>query len=156
MAYVGGYARAIGRMFIPQYLNLGWSMNKIITQLKSEGLGWRRKVMLSDIREYSGMMKNEYQITHARSDRKLSTRLMTEVTMAQPRRYHVVADASFYNRHTGEMVDRTISWYDNDLRTFGEWVSEYEQAGATFEYDPTFQLTGMKIRAVKHQKGWEY
>jgi len=156
MAYVGGYARAIGRMFIPQYLSFGWSMNKIITQLKSEGLGWRRKVMLEDIREYSGMMKNEYQISRARSDRTIAKQFMTEVTMAQPRRYHVVADASFYNLHTGEMVDRTISWYDDELKTFGDWVTLYEEAGVTFQYDPTFQLTGMKMRAVKHHKGWEY
>ena len=154
--YNGGMARAIGRLLIPQFVAQGMGSNEIQRQFKAMGLGWRRQVMLADIREVTGMMKLE-RIVRAIPRNQLPRKShMVETDLRRARKYRIFVEAHVEDIETGEQYIVKKSMYSDELNTPEGWESEYidhEQEDTT---DPTKWINGVDLVSIEHNKGFAY
>jgi len=123
---------------------------------RREGFSYRRTDMLRDIREFTGLMRHEGAVRATPTDQRISRAHMTDIDLKRDRRYRGYADATFQNIETGEIKEKTISFYDDEQRTEEEWAEEWDEKRIEKLYREDEELVGFKMRALEHQSGWAY
>lgn len=154
----GGEIRAWGRLLIPHFVQQGLSANAIIREVKKAlgGRGWRRQVMLADIREAMGIMRLEKVVRGLPRDKRPPKSAMVETDLRRPRKYRVFADAEYMDLETRKVEKKTVSWYTDTLRTKEEWAIEFTDYVEREKYKPGFAVKSVEIKAIEHNRGFTY
>ena len=154
--YNGGMARAIGRLLIPQFVQQGMGSNEIQRQFKAMGLGWRRQVMLADIREVTGMMKLE-RIVRAIPRNQLPRKShVVETDLRRARKYRVHAEITYEDTETGEIITKKGSFYTDTLDTPAGWEDQYIEMKRKEDYKPDQEVLAVQPVSIEHNKGFRY
>lgn len=151
-----GLARAVARAFIPSWVKLGFGANAITRELKSFGLSYRRINMLKDIRELSGLMKMEKYISKLSDIVVIPKFGLVETELNRDRYYRVFAELEVHNTTTGLNEKRTLSWYDDELKSKSQWIKEFLEEQEEGKYAENEEIVGISIRSVEHNAGWRY
>jgi len=150
-------ARALFRAIIPEFVRLGYSSSKMIAEARKLSIPtYRRTDMLGDIREFQGFFRYESLLKSWDINELPHRGLMYEVELRRDRRYRVFADVMRQNRINGEWDTRTVSFYDDELRTFSEWDDLYRKAAEEYNYEPEFEIMNVEVRGIEHNTGWRY
>lgn len=153
---LAGPSRAIFRAALPTFITRGLSSNAMINQARTLGVSYRRINMLADIREFSGLMKQEAAVINTASDTLVSKFNMVETDLRRARRYRGFAHVTYENNLTGEQVTQPVSFYDDELRTSDDWMEEFERNRIESEYKTDQTIVGFELSSVEHQAGWAY
>jgi len=156
MAVQFGIARAVGRAFIPALVKRGLGSNAIQRYLRAGGFGYRRIDMLKDVREITGLMRMEKYVKAVSGSAKFPKFGMVEHGLGKDRRYRVFADMQVEDMATGETKSKTVSFYDDELRSKDKWAEAFEDQYAEGQYETGEIITSVDIRSVEHQPGWAY
>jgi len=148
--------RAFGKPFIPQLVRQGLSSGRIIEQLITYGVSYRRKDMLKDIRTITGLTRME-SFTRAADPRKAFPKFgMVDAVLRKDRKYRVFADLEYRDSLTGETFMKEISMYSDNNMGKDLWseafLAKYEEG----EYITARYITDLNIKAVEHQTAWSY
>lgn len=150
---VRGFAKAL----MPNYVAMGLSSRAIERDLKSRfGVAYRRTVLLSDLREATGMYRFQAGVQALRPSTIIPKTLMTETTLRRERRYKVHAKVTIKNRDTGEEEESWVSMYDDSLRSKGEYEQAYYDRQLTDTSRPEWEVVHFSINVVEHNQGWQY
>lgn len=152
-----GEQRAWSRAAMPELVARGLGSNAIVRQLKDWGLGkYRRAVMLSDIREFTGLHKLERAVRLIDAYKPAPRHVMVETELRRDRRYRVFGKMEVFNQLTGETEDQIISFYDDENLGKKQWIERFQDQFYAMQYDPQRIITKTEITAIEHQKGWKF
>lgn len=155
-AVIAGSLRAIARASIPSLVKQGFGANAIIASLRHHGLGYRRTVMLGDIRTLSGLMKKEGAMMAFASTKLIPRGLMVESTYRSARRYLIRGKMTTVLEATGEEVTQVVSWFSNTLMTKDQWLDKFMAAYLERAYAPGVTIKHVEVASVEHKMGWGY
>jgi len=149
-------ARAIAKMIMPGFINLGLGGNAIINMLRDRGITYRRQTMLEDIREYSGMMKREAAVRAVDSAVLFPQWPMVETTLKRDRPYRIFGNLTLEDPYTWERKTVRVSFYADERRSKDEWINEFI---SRFPESTTVKgnvITDMELTSVWHMRGYGY
>ena len=122
MALRKAIGQAIFKLMVPEMA----SAAEMMRRAKKLGGSYRKTEMLADIREYTGRLKYQYQITRLSGDSAVPKSYMNEVKLKEPgANYQVWGKASFYDQNTGETYDHTVSFYHDTWKEKDEYASDF-------------------------------
>lgn len=149
--------RSLFRAMLPSWAEAGLSASGMIREATLLGIGtYRRQDMLADIREFQGFFRRESMVTAWDVNTLPHHGLMTEIDLQKDRKYRVFADVTTQHKITGEVQTTTVSFYANELKTFTDWESDYQDAVSENNYQPEREILYMQTRAIEHNAGWTY
>lgn len=151
-----GSIRALARLAMPSLVRSGLSSNAIISALRAEGLTYRRATMLSDIRSFSGMLRLEGAVRSLPGDRLPTANVMVESDFRSARRYLIRGRLTVEDTETGEVSERYVSFFSNDLATKDSWSSQFIGQYAGQMYRSGELILDLQIASIEHKAGWEY
>lgn len=152
-----GEARAFARLIMPDLVKRGFGANRIIRELGSMGMEtYRRKVMLSDIREYTGLIRREASARAASPDLPFPKGSMVETELMADVKYRGFLDVEFRDTETGEVWSSTKSFYTEELKSPEGWIDDFTGRYQEYWGRKGYELTSIKLKGVEHAAGWRY
>lgn len=149
--------RSIGRALMPAAINAGLSATAFRKQLvRDYGSAYRWQNLLADWREFSGMVRWERNVRATASERVIPRAWYTEVDLRRERRYRIHAYQEYYDEETGEVEERRVSWYTNQMKSKGEMEDDYVNKRDTAQLYPGKHILKLEIYAVEHNQTWDY
>jgi hypothetical protein len=158
MARGYGEIRAWGRMLIPHFAAQGLGPNAIMREVRKAlgGRGWKRQVMLDDIRKVTGFMKLEPIVRKIPDWKRPWKSAMVETDLRRPRKYRIFADAEWMDLRSGEIEKKMVSWYTDRSGTMRDWKNGFIEWVEREKYKPDFALVSLTIRCIEHNRGFTY
>ncbi len=142
MATIASYLkRPTAIMRMPQAIAKGLTPTKFLSQLKLQGLGYRKQRFLADWRNVSGTEKRKDALKFVRRDRRPPMALIADVdwNMSQEYMYKVRA---FVRTQPGEPLtermvnipsDRPLTPSEVEAEVYDRWTDEEKYQGETIE-----------------------
>lgn len=152
-----GEARAFARLIMPDLVTRGFGANRIIREMVSMGMKtYRRKVMLSDIREYTGLIRREKAARAVAPDIPFSRGAMVECEIPADMKYRGFLDVEFRDIKTGEVWTASKSFYSDERKSSTEWISDFIGKYQDYWTEKSYEMTSIALKGVEHQAGWRY
>lgn len=149
--------RALARALMPQYVRLGLSTRAVTRDLKKRfGSAYRRATLVSDYREFTGMLKHEYALRRLKPTTLIPKTLMVETELGQVRKYLLVGKGFFMDPETGDEIERNISWYTNKGNSKEGHEQEYKEKVERLTDQPDSWPYRIEIYAIKHHQDMPY
>jgi len=137
--------RAAFKALIPSYVRLGLSMNAMILNARSLGLGYRRTIMLRDIRNVMGLVVGEARQRLLRPETLISRDLMPKVSYEDRDRFYVRFNVKLQSQIDGHIEERTFSYWTNEQLS----KSQYE-AIAWDRFEAPYQQLMYNVLDITH------
>lgn len=152
-----GEARAFARLIMPDLVKRGFGANRILRELTSMGMKtYRRKVMLSDIREYTGLIRREKSARAAAQHLPFPRGSMVETDLMADVKYRGFLDVEFRDTETGEIWSSTKSFYTDELKSPEGWIADFSGRYQEYWGRKGYELTSIELKGVEHAAGWRY
>lgn len=151
-----GIARTIARSVIPSYIKRGFAANAIQRDLIKRGLGYYRKDLLKDVREFNGMMKMEKYTRAAAGNVPFPKFGMIEHKLKLDERYFVHGVMHGYHKVTGKELWQPISFYDTENRGKDGWEEAFGKQYDLGTYTAEETYDSLEIFSVEHNRKWSY
>ena len=124
-------ARAAAQLLLPGYINQGLSANAILAKLKlhtdilPNGVGYKRKLFLQDIRRLKGQKASRDRVKHTRKDYAPDISSLAPGRPAHGRKYQFTVEVQFTSAVTGNIETQWVTVTSNKRLT----VNEIEKMG---------------------------
>lgn len=141
-------ARSVGQNILKSLISAnipGWQMISIV---RSAGYGYRYQTMLSDIREYTGRVKYESQVTGLNVNNVIPSGWMNKVDMEGPYKYKVWADVNYYDPETNSYISDVKSLYADEYLRIGDYQEYIEDNLVAGGYYAGMDIMSVKIRGL--------
>jgi len=136
---------------------IGLSANFAESAVKNAfGSAWRRQDFLMDYRKILSMVKGPVSLPASQARNLYPTDKMVNVALSRPRRYYVMGRASILNTQTGEISDRYVSLYDNNLRSETTWENKLIDVLEGEEYQGNLKVRSLELFTPQHNWDMEY
>ena len=150
------FARAAGRVIIKRLVPSGLGANAILRAIKEAGHSYRRKEMLRDVRQISGLHKHESAIRAINKNEVVLRSYMEEMDLKQAHKYKIYGKTNYYDPDTDSYITVTESFYTDDLAKKGDWEEIYSSS-----YDKRYPKAGREfvnfnMTAGEHNAGYSY
>ena len=136
-------ARAAAQLLLPGYINQGLSANAILRKLKlrtdilPHGVGYRRTLLLQDVRRLKGQKVSQDRLKHVRKDRIPTTSTLAPGKPAHGRKYQFKVEVQFMSAVSGNLEKQYITlttdkrWSVKTLESMAEDIvtNKVEEAG---------------------------
>ena len=152
-----GPIRAYARLQMGRWAKAGWSAGKIRRRLKERyGAAYRWTVLLSDYREFQGMVRYEKQVTQYSGIKALPRSWMEEIRLRQARKYRLIGRATYFDSVTGREFTKNVSMYSDDRMSKDGWTSQFIDTKRVYEYRMDWAVVDVGWYVVQHNKGYDY
>jgi len=153
---IGSRIRAEALLVIVDLVGLGQGASAISRALGRQGLSYRNKDFLADVRRISGLSKYEAATRSVAGDRPFPRRLMVETDFPRPRNYRFHYEVEYYNEVTGKTSFGHRSMYGNRFDDPATIEDEYITYDAEKGYDPDVSIVDAVLVNVEHFEGRPY
>lgn len=142
--------RAIGKAIIRGLLGSDLSANAIINIARTQGGGYRRKEMLSDIRSGRGLLQQQENFTKLHPDTVIPKSYFTQSEFDYDAKYRIHGNAQFYNPDTDQWFTQRKTMYTNDFMDKQGWAKQFDEQFAG-GYDQEGMLyMGFEVVGAEH------
>lgn len=148
--------RAWARLVIPGLVGQGFGVTRIVSQLRTMGLSYRRQDMFRDVNELRDLNLLKQPTQDLPWDSIPKRNVMVETELKQFRKYRIYANVTYRDVKTGAESRQIISFYSNERRTKDEWITEYIDMKTAADYRPDVYVAQMDIWGIEHNRGWSY
>lgn len=124
---VGGVARAAAHALIPVYVRVGLGANAAFRAFRKAGYTMRRTDWLKSYREKSGLERARPYYEAVPRKYRPDPAQLAGWDMRDAPRYKAWGRATFIDQETGDLTEKWISMYDNELRSKDEYTAEFDR-----------------------------
>jgi hypothetical protein len=156
MPIIETVARALFRAAVPSWFREGLSFNAMQRQALALGMSYRRKVMLTDFRSITGLIRGEYAARGVRHDVKFPQAKMIETDLARDYKYRVHGRVNYEDRVTGESFTKQVSLYSDRWLSLEAYGREFEKWKEREDYESGVTVTSTDFAVVEHNSGLSY
>lgn len=150
-------ARAIGRAIFKTLAPEALSANAMIKIAQKLGGAYRRQDMLTDIRQLTGRIKYQGNITTMGGNNAVPRGWMVEVRLNEPgANYRVFGKATFYDWNSGTEIVQTVSFYHTDLMAKDDYAEDFNMYFNSGYSEQNMELLGFDQTALEHNLGQPY
>jgi len=149
-----GIRRTLFRSFVKVAFPKGYTANRMIRIAKDLGISYQRKLMLSDIREVTGLKKKEKAWRFIPKKFYPPLYLIEKTSFAIRTNYHYVFNVSIRNKITGlvEEAHRTIATDDFlTIRQAENELMEYVIDPMKVFYEEEIEVLGWEFVGVRQK-----
>lgn len=158
-----GIVRAWARPWIATLAKQGIGSNAIIRtlrQMRMEQTGsselYRNKVMLQDIRQTTGLYKNEKFIRSLPVESFIPKHLLTETQLRQAHPYLVYGKMEVHNELTGLTETRNIAFYSDEYSSKQAWADEFIDRYPDLKYQEEETILSIAVLNAMHDERFPY
>lgn len=152
-----GPVRAYARLQMGRWAKAGWSAGKIRRRLQERhGKAYRWTTLLSDYREFTGMVRYQKQVTEYSGIKALPRTWMEEIHLRQARKYRLIGQATYYDTETGREFKKYVSMYTDDRMSKDGWTSQFSDMKRIYKYQEAWSILDIEWQAIQHNVGYDY
>lgn len=153
MALAKAIGQAIFKSMAPELASAG----EMIRMARKMGGTYRRKEMLADIRQYTGRIKYQGNITTMGGNQVVPRGWMVETHLKEPgANYRVFGKATFYDWNSGTEMTQTVSFYHTDLMSKADYASDFNDYYNSGYTEQNIELLSFDQTALEHNLGQPY
>lgn len=151
-----GTIRAIGRTLMRGLAGFGASIKQVGSAIEQMGYKYSEPAFTEDLERsrYLGGSKNPFEDIDPYNSPNKS--LMVETDLRHGRKFRITAEVTGYRSADDDRFSKEISFYSDDLKTYYEYIQDYDQEYFSFYRKLGYEMESFKFRLVEHQKGFSY
>ena len=149
--------KAIGQAIFKALAPDGASAASMIRAAQKLGGAYRRQEMLSDIRKYTGRVKNQVNIERMTGNSVIPKAWMVETDLNEPgANYRVFGKAQVVDYRSGLTTQQTFSFYHTDMMNNDNFAREFNETFAENSIEPDFEFVSFQVSFIEHNQGKPY
>ena len=151
---MAAWIRAIARMMMPSWAELGFSARSIQNTLKETyGEAYRWTTLLDDYRGFVDAFKTAKVWAKVPDDKEVPLGDYTWLRWDRPIDFYLQGQAVVENVHTGEQYEKWISMYTNEHVTKDEYAAMYAEDQEDNPSDPEWRVVSVRFEKFYRHRG---